>query len=95
MSRGQTPQPQGSLRQRNVPSSKKTAEAAFSNDEPDISKLAKAAQKKGKQVSERDHQIAFTVITFLAFLTRFVGISHPDEVVFDEVHFGKVSRPST
>ena len=38
-----------------------------------------------------DYKIAFTVITILAFITRFWGISHPDQVVFDEVHFGKVS----
>lgn len=29
------------------------------------------------------------VLTVLAFLTRFIMLSHPDEVVFDEVHFGK------
>lgn len=27
-------------------------------------------------------------MTALAFATRFWGISHPDSVVFDEVHFG-------
>ncbi|KAF4123434.1 dolichyl-phosphate-mannose-protein mannosyltransferase [Geosmithia morbida] len=86
MARGQTPQ--GSLRQRNV-ASKKTAEGAFDTDEPEIDKLVKAAQKEGRAAKERDHQIAFSVITFLAFFTRFWGISHPDEVVFDEVHFGK------
>ncbi|KAM3418604.1 Dolichyl-phosphate-mannose--protein mannosyltransferase [Cercospora zeina] len=36
-----------------------------------------------------DHGVAFTIITVLGFLTRFWGISHPDQVVFDEVHFGK------
>lgn len=40
---------------------------------------------------EWDFRLALTVITGLAFLTRFWGISHPNEVVFDEVHFGKVS----
>lgn len=38
---------------------------------------------------EWDYRIAITVITILAFITRFWGISHPNEVVFDEVHFGK------
>lgn len=38
-----------------------------------------------------DYKLAFGIITGLAFLTRFWGISHPDQVVFDEVHFGKVS----
>lgn len=48
---------------------------------------AGAAEKK-----DWDHRIAFTIITILGFLTRFWGISHPDQVVFDEVHFGKVCR---
>lgn len=39
---------------------------------------------------EWDYKIALAVITALAFLTRFWGIGHPNEVVFDEVHFGKV-----
>ena len=41
--------------------------------------------------AEWDYKVAVVVITVLAFLTRFYGISHPDQVVFDEVHFGKVS----
>lgn len=43
--------------------------------------------------SEWDYKLAITIITVLAFITRFWGIRHPDQVVFDEVHFGKV-RPS-
>lgn len=39
---------------------------------------------------EWDYKVAFSIITLLAFATRFAGISHPNEVVFDEVHFGKV-----
>lgn len=46
---------------------------------------------KEAQKSDTDHKVAFTIITILGFLTRFWGISHPDQVVFDEVHFGKVS----
>ncbi|MCJ1479243.1 hypothetical protein MMC13_007928 [Lambiella insularis] len=38
---------------------------------------------------EWDYKIAFAIITVLAFVTRFWGIGHPNEVVFDEVHFGK------
>lgn len=37
-----------------------------------------------------DYKAALAVITVLAFITRFWGIGHPNEVVFDEVHFGKV-----
>lgn len=40
--------------------------------------------------SDWDYKLALTVITIAAFITRFWGIGHPDEVVFDEVHFGKV-----
>jgi len=40
--------------------------------------------------SQWDYKAALTVITVLAFITRFWGIGHPNEVVFDEVHFGKV-----
>lgn len=44
--------------------------------------------------SELDYKIALAAITILAFITRFWGIGHPNEVVFDEVHFGKVSKAS-
>ncbi|GES58799.1 mannosyltransferase PMTI [Aspergillus terreus] len=39
--------------------------------------------------SEWDYRLAMTVLTVLAFITRFYKISYPNEVVFDEVHFGK------
>lgn len=85
MARSQTPQ--GSLRQRNVP---KKADPTVSSPESDVQKVARVVQKKTKVDNERDYQIAFVIITVLAFVTRFWGISHPNEVVFDEVHFGKV-----
>ena len=40
--------------------------------------------------NEWDYKVALGIIVVLSFATRFFGISHPDEVVFDEVHFGKV-----
>ncbi|KAI1908710.1 Dolichyl-phosphate-mannose--protein mannosyltransferase 4 [Ophidiomyces ophidiicola] len=46
-------------------------------------------QPSKKQASEWSYRLAITVITILAFVTRFYKISYPDEVVFDEVHFGK------
>ena len=56
----------------------------------DLDALVKAnLQNKGTGV-EWDYRIAISIITLLAFITRFWGISHPNEVVFDEVHFGKV-----
>ena len=45
-----------------------------------------------KPQSEWDYRLAITVLTVLAFITRFYRISYPDEVVFDEVHFGKVGH---
>jgi hypothetical protein len=48
--------------------------------------------KPAQQGGEWDYKLAITVITVLAFITRFWGIRHPDQVVFDEVHFGKVWR---
>ena len=53
----------------------------------DVKRQAKAAVK-----NEWDFKLALSIITLLAFVSRFWGISHPDQVVFDEVHFGKVSR---
>jgi dolichyl-phosphate-mannose-protein mannosyltransferase len=45
------------------------------------------------KTSEWDYKLGLVVVTILAFLTRFYLISHPKEVVFDEVHFGKVQPP--
>lgn len=56
----------------------------------DLDLLVKANLSKGG--AEWDYRIAITLITILAFVTRFWGISHPNEVVFDEVHFGKVGK---
>lgn len=87
----QSPAPQGSLRQRNV--GKKNADSPSSSlNEKEIDKLVKAASQKKKADNELDHKLALTLVTILAFVTRFWGISHPNEVVFDEVHFGKVSK---
>jgi dolichyl-phosphate-mannose-protein mannosyltransferase len=44
----------------------------------------------GKRNSEWDYWLAITILTVLAFATRFWRIDYPNEVVFDEVHFGKV-----
>jgi len=89
MARSQTPQ--GSLRQRNAPV-KKGADSPGVAPEHELDKLAKFAMQKNVADGEREHKVALSLITVLAFVTRFWGISHPNEVVFDEVHFGKVSR---
>ncbi|KAF7562219.1 hypothetical protein G7046_g1914 [Stylonectria norvegica] len=80
--------PQGSLRQRNV-ASKKAVDATTFSPEGELDRLAKAGLKKINKEHDRDYKIALSLITVLAFVTRFWGISHPNEVVFDEVHFGK------
>jgi dolichyl-phosphate-mannose-protein mannosyltransferase len=85
--------PAGSVRKRkdaHTPVKAKDASATgiAAPREPDLDALVKAnVQKTGV---EWDYRIALSIITLLAFITRFWGISHPNEVVFDEVHFGKV-----
>ncbi len=65
------------------------------SSDKDIDAVAKAKKEAKKELRpsqgfEWDYKIAITIITILAFATRFYGISHPNQVVFDEVHFGKV-----
>lgn len=47
-------------------------------------------ETKAAATNEWDYKLALAIITFLAFVTRFYLITHPNQVVFDEVHFGKV-----
>ena len=49
---------------------------------------------KEAATTQWEYKLALAVITVLSFITRFWGINHPNEVVFDEVHFGKVYRTS-
>lgn len=90
--------PQGSLKQRGPKDAGKKQSTApvadalttvKSNSKEALSSAKKHVQETAR--SEIDYKISFVFITILAFLTRFWGISHPNEVVFDEVHFGKVS----
>ncbi|KAK4130428.1 glycosyltransferase family 39 protein [Trichocladium antarcticum] len=84
-----TSTPQGTLRQRNVGGSTKKAKDGASSD-AELDKLVTApTAKPPSKGSERDYKIVFVFMTAFAFVTRFWGISHPNEVVFDEVHFGK------
>ncbi|KAH8803180.1 glycosyltransferase family 39 protein [Xylogone sp. PMI_703] len=57
--------------------------------DPELDALIEANLKATGKTAEWDYRIALVLITILAFVTRFWGISHPNEVVFDEVHFGK------
>lgn len=54
--------------------------------------LAQKVQKEVKTAvkSDWEYKLAFGIITAIAFATRFYAINFPDQVVFDEVHFGKV-----
>jgi hypothetical protein len=85
--------PQGSLRQRNVP--RKSQSPAPPTSQPDdavLEDMQKASPKTKPAGSDTEYKVTLAIITALGFLTRFWGISHPNEVVFDEVHFGKVSN---
>ena len=74
--------------------SKDTAVTAYlTNKQKDVRELDALVKANRKQGSlQWDYKLAITIITLLAFATRFWGISHPNEVVFDEVHFGKVRQ---
>lgn len=90
MSRSESPG--GGVRLRASKKSK-TSQVALSGDE-DVALLKKAVAPRpapAQKQSELSYRIAWAVVTVVAFVTRFWKISHPDEVVFDEVHFGKVS----
>lgn len=87
----------GSVRQRK---DKKRTENDLANGVQDVANKAKDVAVKAKDQakqnagSEWDYKIAIVVITILAFLTRFYGLTYPSQVVFDEVHFGKVRPPA-
>jgi len=59
------------------------------HDSTDILNVLQAQTKMAVK-SQWEYKLALAVITLLALVTRFYHISYPDEVVFDEVHFGKV-----
>lgn len=79
-----------STKQKGGQTTKKSSSVPPSSKGEEILDNVKVAVK-----SEWDYKVALLVITILAFVTRFWGINHPNEVVFDEVHFGKVRKPVT
>ena len=90
--------PAGTVRKRkdaSIPVKAKDASATgiAAPRDPDLDALVKANLESKRTGAEWDYRIALGIITVLAFITRFWGISHPNEVVFDEVHFGKVRMP--
>lgn len=80
-----------SVRQRGGQAGKKVERPSSPEATTDESQVLQ--QIKSGVKSEWDYKLALFIITSIAFLTRFWGINHPNEVVFDEVHFGKVGRP--
>lgn len=52
-------------------------------------KKASQARKAKSETSEVYWRLALAAVVILAFATRFYRLDYPDEVVFDEVHFGK------
>jgi len=78
------------VRQRPGQKEKKSPQPAPQNRDGDLNGITKDTKLPEAVTSEWDYKLALAVITLLAFITRFWGIGHPNEVVFDEVHFGKV-----
>ncbi|OJD20914.1 hypothetical protein ACJ73_07751 [Blastomyces percursus] len=75
-----------SLRQRG---GKKTAAVKEPQANPPLIKSNPHKKAVAKPAVQWDYKAALVILTVLAFATRFANISFPDEVVFDEVHFGK------
>ncbi|KAE9979760.1 hypothetical protein BLS_007090 [Venturia inaequalis] len=85
--------PQGPVRLRGQKKSKTATTSPTvdktSDSEGDTIIHSLRTQISPKESSSWDFKLALVVVTFLAFVTRFYGIRHPNQVVFDEVHFGK------
>lgn len=81
--------PPQSLKHRGGQKEKKSANGPTSSADDQLNSVVSSAKQAA--TSEWDFKLALLVITILAFATRFWGIGHPNQVVFDEVHFGKVS----
>lgn len=62
-----------------------------SKDEPlVVAKASNAYSAPAPTRGRKGFKVALAVLTLIAFVTRFYNLGHPNEVVFDEVHFGKV-----
>jgi dolichyl-phosphate-mannose-protein mannosyltransferase len=78
------------VRQRVGQKDKKATASPPQSGDGDLNGIRKDTKLPNAVTSEWDYKTALVIITVLAFITRFWGIGHPNEVVFDEVHFGKV-----
>ncbi|PGH08287.1 hypothetical protein AJ80_07883 [Polytolypa hystricis UAMH7299] len=80
--------PPPSLRQRGGKKNAQPNDTVAAKDSATDS--SKPVRKPAPQSSSQwDYRLANVVLTVLAFATRFWKISYPNQVVFDEVHFGK------
>lgn len=82
------------LKQRTVTGSKKRGSTPGADLVDQGAEVLSQIQKETKAAAtnEWDYKLALVIITVLAFATRFYLITHPNQVVFDEVHFGKVGK---
>lgn len=81
------------VKQPKSPALGSTTAASISTDDEVHSKIAKqrsAGTGPFKKPSQKGYRIALILVTIVSFITRFWKIHHPNQVVFDEVHFGKV-----
>jgi len=85
--------PPPSLKQRGPATKKRSTTQLVDKSADNNDQYLAQVQQQAKEAvkNEWDYKLALAVITVLAFVTRFWGITHPNQVVFDEVHFGKVS----
>ena len=85
-----------SLRQRaSTPAKKSAAKVGARGQVDNDNRPPSVGGPKAAGDSQWSYQIAFVIVTALAFATRFYGLGHPNQVVFDEVHFGKVRFPAS
>lgn len=80
--------PNASLRHRGPQKDKSKTDGKIDKADEILDQVIQST--KTAVTSQWDYKLALGIITALAFVTRFWGIGHPNEVVFDEVHFGKV-----
>ncbi|KAH9840262.1 glycosyltransferase family 39 protein [Rhodofomes roseus] len=79
------------LRQRRGPASRSPDYSVVSQDDDQVEFTSPRNRSAAERILETDKaNIAVVgILTVLAFALRFYKINHPDQVVFDEVHFGK------